>query len=227
MSDLLDLRSAFNASTEEFLALEHKHLSTSLLLNEERGEKRVNVFFALIAAVTAALGLNASLWQVANPAWIVLVASGVFLIYGLVTLRRLVNRNLHTTELLNGLRRIRAAFLWTYPDALEAVPFVPSEKPVLRERDGWGLEKAGFVEIVVITNCLLVGTSAGSILYVAGPPAPSRILTAAVAGLVSAAAAWFLQIRWIRTTYARNQAEDQEKRRDALRWWYEALQKAQ
>jgi hypothetical protein len=53
VSNALDDRSA------TLLMAEYEHLGASLLSNEETGEKRVDVFLTLIAAVTVAMGLAA------------------------------------------------------------------------------------------------------------------------------------------------------------------------
>jgi Flp pilus assembly protein TadB len=219
-TDLFELRGTYTDQTARFLLLEFQHLENSFLTNEEGGEKRVNMFFALIAAATAAVGLAAGAEGARLP-WIVLPASLALLAFGLLTLRRLMGRNIHTTELLNALRRIRGAFLWKHPEALRAIPFKPPEHPEVRQRDGWGPGKAGFVEVVAAANCILAAAGAVAGVLVVYP-GRAWILPGSVA-LAILFASWLCQLAWVKRVYRKQREKLRREEEAALRWWHEAL----
>jgi hypothetical protein len=227
-SDLRELPSHLEDPQIKLLMADYEHLTKSFHMNEEMGERRVNVFFGLIGAFTAALGL-ASDWFAtdADLAGAAAVASFALLAFGVVTLRRLMERNLVTTSYLNGLRRIRAFFVWQEPELANVLPFVPRTTPHVRRRgtkrnrDGkkgeerwWGLGKAGYLESAAAANCFLAAAGVGAPL--SQQTAVWWWLTLAA---VAAAATWLAQMSWARATYKSGTDKESIERREALEWW--------
>jgi hypothetical protein len=219
-TDLEDMRGGFTPETADFLKIEFQQLHNAFLSNEEGGERRVNIYFALIAAITAALGLvGSTLWTRTQFPVVLLVTAVIMLLFGLVTLRRLMGRNLHTTELINSLRRIRGAFLWAHPEALPVLPFVPAGDASLRDREGWGIGKAGFVEIIAFTNCIVVSVATGAALWLLEVDHESGLFLVVLGSISLAIMTWFAQLAWIKQVYRDIQQKDQTKRKEALDWW--------
>jgi len=132
-----------------------------------------------------------------------------------VTLRRIMERNIATTDYLNGLRRVRAAFIKAHPEILDALPFVPG-KARRRERDPWwGLGKAGFLEVVAATNCVVLALGVAGAVWLIWGFWP----IASVAALFVVPATWLGQMRWVGYVYANEMATKGEERSDALLAW--------
>jgi hypothetical protein len=191
-----------------FLLAEYEHLGASLLTNEDAGEKRVGVFLALIAAVTEAIGLGAERLRVdaSSLGWVVLISCVVLLLYGVTTLRRIMRRNVVTTTYLNGLRRIRAAFIWRYPKLIHVLTFLPGEQPEVRERrPWWGIGSAGFLEVVATTNSLLAACAVSAAIWLMEYGLPVIALAAPATVVLT----WLVQMRWSTWTYDKLRVEEE------------------
>jgi len=203
----------------EFLRLEYDNLAHALVVNEESGERRVNVFVGLVAAATAGLGLGAESLR-GEPtilASAIAILAGLLLVFGLATLRRVMERNLSTTEFLNGLRVIRASCILRDPDTLDVFPVVPDPTPILREKVDWLWGAAGYGEIVALANVALIAVGSAALFAVVGQSLPVAMLGASVASLVG----WLLQIEWTGRTYARGTIKRATNRRTAIDYWRE------
>ncbi len=216
--DILALPDRLDQPAVELLLTEYEHLGASLLANEETGEKRLTVFLTVVGASIAGLGLAAD--QLASqPGALVtamLVASLALLVFGLVVLRRVMERNVVTTEYVNGLRLIRAFFVRQQPELLRLLPLPPGPHPQPREKKPWwGIGKAGFLETLGATNCILAAVAAGAGAWLSRYPWPATLSLAVLA----AAAAWALQMRWAQRTYAALTAKRAADRREVLAWW--------
>lgn len=180
----------------------------------------MNVLVGLVAAVIAGLGLAADRF-VDDPrlfGWTAVGASVLLLGFGLMTLRRIMERNLATTDFLNGLRLIRIGFLLRDPAAVGLLPFMSSPDPLTRSK-GWGLGKAGFLETVALVNSVV---AAVAVAVVAGVTARDTIPWG-LAAPAAAMAAWVLQIAWSRRVYRNEAKQLGSQRQNALRWWIEEL----
>lgn len=95
-----------------FLGKEYDHLVSSLLANEESGEKRVSLFLTFVGVGSIALSIVAESagGSMGDAGWAVALIATLVLLVGLMTLQRTISRNLHTDELINGLGRIRGFF---------------------------------------------------------------------------------------------------------------------
>lgn len=216
MTDSDRLSEEFSAAQISLLMAEYDHLAESFLSNEAMGERRINVFFGLIGAVTAVIGLMADNFQTSvDLSRAVLVASLLLFAVGCATLRRLMERNLATTEFLNGLDRIRAFFAQGRPEFIEVLPFVPVPKHRRRvKKPWWGIGRAGYLEVTAIANCLLVGGGLVVWLWHVIEPAWAVALATIAALLI-----WLAQMGWVQVTYRRESTQRESARAKALEAW--------
>lgn len=93
----------------EFLVAEYGHLTEMFRWNEETGERRVSLILVLMTVVSAAAGVVADSVDVPNATKLRTMAVAIFslALLGLVTLARLVRRNVATDEYRFALDMIR------------------------------------------------------------------------------------------------------------------------
>ena len=213
--DLSHLPSSVTPEIRELITAEYEDLVASLRSNEELGERRLDVFLTVIAAVTAAIGLASSRFEDDQTTLIAiaLVAASVLLIFGLMTLRRVMVRNVTTTLYRNGLRRIRGFYLQHQPDAAMLLPYPPSEKPIPRKRGAlrprkesaddnkrtslWTLGTGGLLETVAAINCGLASFIIAAGVWLFG----AAVIISLVAALGAALGTWIAQMYWADETY--------------------------
>jgi hypothetical protein len=208
-------------ASREFLLSEYGHVSQAFLSNEESGERRLNVLVGLIAAVTAAIGLafEGRDRELRTLGFVAGASCAVLLVFGLATLRRIMERNLATDEYLEALRRIREFVAAQNRSVLEVLAFAPSRQPRAPRRvEVWHLHKAGLLEITAFTNCLL--TAAGSSATVAALGASWWLWVGVAVG--AAGTGWWLQMKWAIKVYALGTDERRSTRAEVLRSWDKA-----
>lgn len=231
--DLTDLPTAVNEDVLELIRGEYEDLKTARRSNEELGERRLDVFLTLIAAVTAAIGLASSRFEGDQTTLLAisLVAASLLLIFGLMTLRRVMVRNDTTTQYLNGLRRIGAFFLQDQPQASTLLPFPPKKESIPRKRSSlslpkesptnrkqtswWTLGTAGLLETAAAINCGLTGLIAAAAAWLLDAAIIISLLVAVVAGL----AAWIAQMHWADKTYEKLERKAKTDRQEVLDYW--------
>lgn len=149
----------------DFLLAEYNHMVESFLRNEESGEKRATFFVTLVGAAGGILGFVFGDKSSFLPLeWIpvaVAAVAAILLCFGILTVRRLVTRNIVTDEYKFALRALRRLFL-TPVDAA-SVPnafFNPYAPATDRSLNVWRIGKGGWLETVAFVNTLLMGTVA-------------------------------------------------------------------
>ena len=204
-------------ATVTLLMTEHEQLTASFLANEEMGERRVNIFIGVIAAVMTAVGFVAkgpgaeeTLPKVAAG------ASAVLLAFGLVTLRRVIERNLVTTEYLDGLCRIRLFFARQEPNLRPVLPYPPDEDPIVRERKS-GLRKGGHLQTVAVINCVLAALLMGTSIRSWNANSDHGWTIAFSLGAL--VLLWFLQMCWTDRHYKEGTAKRDRKRKESEAKW--------
>lgn len=154
--------------SSSFMQAEYEHHLSEFRRNEELGESRVNLFLAIITAV---LGGGAFLFIeamsdakghkfLANEIYLIIACAFVVaLLFGYVTLLRLVHRNLASSEELRASHRIKKYFtdrdpqIWNY---LYYKPYDNIPKREGRSKKGAIFGRGGFVETVMLINAILV-----------------------------------------------------------------------
>lgn len=187
-----------------FLLEEYKHLAESFLRNEELGERRFNFFIALTTAVIGALVAIPKVYDgEVDPIFFFFVLVAVFL-FGVVTLVRIIRRNMVTDEYLRRLGRIRRYFADRDPKIQLYLPYPPFDDQPQRKKEwkGWkkwymifSLGKGGLAEMVALVNSLIVAA-----LCVLLAISPSRVIIG-LSGLVGFTAAWIVQFIYIKHRY--------------------------
>lgn len=206
----------------EVLRAEFDHVASSLISNEESGERRVNILLGVIAAVIAALGVAADQLDGFNLLGAGAGASFVLFLLGLVTWRRAIQRNVATTEYLNALRRIRARWAWNDSTLAPVLSFVPTETEEVRTRNGlWGIGKAGVLETVVATNSLIVGVGVTCTFLLWENTGAAGVALAGGCGLLAAIIAWASMMCSTKRLYEELAEDRANSRAKALEFWAE------
>lgn len=202
------IRSQARNRLPDFFLAEYTHMVESLLRNEESGEKRATFFVTLVGAAGGILGFvfgeNPSIvpreWIPVTTA----VVATVLLCLGILTLRRLVTRNLVTDEYLFALRALRRLFL-TQDEAV-SVPnafFNPYHAARDRPLQLLGIGKGGWLETVAFVNALLMGIVAFASMVERDMDWPWQILIALVAGFI----VWMGQRAYAHRVISKNHAK--------------------
>lgn len=138
---------------------EYKHLCESYLSNEELGERRVNFFLTLTTAVIAAIvAIQKGVISVVDGKVDPILFGGLvaLLMFGIVTLMRIIRRNQATDRYLRGLAKLRKYFV-TEGEAAKYLVFNPyDEKPRHKKEKIFSLGTGGLVEMVALMNSLIV-----------------------------------------------------------------------
>ena len=186
----------------QLLLEEYKHLTDSLKENETMGERRLQFLFTL---VTAAFGGIAALMQLgrATPPVAVSVLAGFVLLFlfGLVTLERIVKRNVATDRYIDALNKIRGYFIMAegterYRQAFELY----SEASKTRKHPGlFSLRPGGLAQGTAVINSVVAGAAFGfSASHAHLAPACVFGGAAVLTGL-----AWLAQWLLVRERYAK------------------------
>jgi hypothetical protein len=144
--------------SKDFMLAEYGYHLEEYRRSEQLGETRLSLFLTIVTAVLGGSGLIAvystkdSIWT--PETWYILFfAYLATFLFGLLTLLRIIHRNIESTKNLHALNRIRRYFVDKDYDSL--VPFLtyfPYDDQPQRE---WRWIHGGLAENVVLTNALL------------------------------------------------------------------------
>jgi hypothetical protein len=156
------IRSRARTKLPDFLLAEYNHMVDSFLRNEESGEKRATFFVTLVGAAGGILGfVFGERSSIVSGKWIPVTAAAVaavLLCLGLLTVRRLVTRNIESDKYKFALRALRRLFLTQVEAAsLPNAFFQPYQSAEDRPRGVFGIGKGGWLETVAFVNALLMG----------------------------------------------------------------------
>jgi hypothetical protein len=193
----------------DFLLAEYQSHRDAFWHNEELGERRVDFFITLTTAVTAALairekGILASGSKV-DP--IFFYGLGAVLLFGFVTLVRIVRRNLVGHEHLRAIGRIRRYFADRDPQILRHLYYKPYDDRPQRGK-GWNelfsMGTGGLVETVSLVNSLIVAAlCALSVLFYPG-------WIVGLSGLIGFVAVWIVQFAYVKVRYDKGRPKADE-----------------
>jgi hypothetical protein len=197
--------------SEDFLLAEYQHLMNSFWQSEEVGESRVNFFITLTTAVITALvaiggnGIPVQDGEVDPIFFWALVAS---LLFGVVTLGRIIHRNLESHKYLRAANRIRRYFADRDQAILRYLYYGPYDDQPQRKKEWkkwykiFSLGTGGLVEMVALMNSLIVAALfALLIIWVFGNATSPIQVTIYLLGFVGGIAAWIIQSRYVRRRY--------------------------
>ena len=118
---------------KDLLLEDHKYFQTSFWKNEESGETRVRFYLTLVTAVLAAIATlitsdGASFFD-AHVLYITAISLISLLFFGVITLLRMIKRNVVTDEYKKGMDEVRKQFRLHYDVEGLLDDYKPFEKP--------------------------------------------------------------------------------------------------
>lgn len=177
----------------DFLLAEHEYLGDCFWRNSEVGERRVNFFITLVTAAIAALvGLTTSKQgglRAADIYFISIFALLALLLFGIVTLLRMIRRNLVSDEYKQAMEMIRSHFR-NLDERLQ------SYRPFTKGKS-LGLVTGGLVDMVTLVNSII----AAALAALLGFSHPGWVI--GLLGLIGFIVAWIVQFTYIKYRYGR------------------------
>lgn len=151
-----------SARLDNFLLVEYEHRSEALLRNEDSGDQRATFFVSVAAAAAAVLafafGGDRPIVQrdLVPPA--AAISAAMLFVFGLLTVRRIIERHIVTDRHIFALRSLRRAFVSremadAYPNAF----FKLYEAREPRKIEILSLGKGGWLQTVALINSILSG----------------------------------------------------------------------
>ncbi len=201
--------------SKEFMLKEYEHHMKEFERSEEVGEHRVNFFITLVTAVSGALGVLLFEGDDLNVAeeeinLILITVFLVLLIFGFLTLVRMVHRNLVSHKELRAMGRIRRYFVERDPDINKYLQYSPrDDKPVRKKkwRDIASMGTGGLVETVMLVNAFLAAVLTVQISKYFGDPLNSHFITVGISGFLFA---WTLQFIFVKVRYDKGRPKKSE-----------------
>lgn len=157
---------------EDFLIAEYNQLSEAFLNNEELGERRVNFFITL---TTAVIGAFVAIWKVSDvKVDKIFFLFGLFalLLFGIISLVRIIRRNLATDKYLRALGRIRRYFADEDPKKKPFLlfPLYDDKSRKTEWKDIKSFGTGGLVEMVEFINIVIFVAIIALALYIRSIP---------------------------------------------------------
>jgi hypothetical protein len=189
-------------ASADFLLAEYQSHMASYWRSEELGERRVNFFLTVTTAVVGALAIREQ--GITTPGGsadpIFFYALGAVLLFGLVTLVRIIRRNLNSHEYLRAAARVRRYFADRDEGILRYLYYKPFDDRPQRKKEWnelFSLRTGGLAETVALVNGLVVAALCA--LFVLSYPA----WVSGLAGVAGFVAAWILQFAYVKRRYER------------------------
>jgi len=175
----------------DFLLAEYEYLGDCFWRNSEIGERRINFFVTLVTAAIAALvalvtGKQGSL-RTAEVHFIAIFALLTLLAFGIVTLLRMIRRNLVSDEYKQAMAMIRNHFR-NLDERLSGY------QPLTRGKS-FALVTGGLVDMVLLVNSTIVA----ALVALLASFYPGWIIGVLV--LIGFTAAWIVQLMYVRHCY--------------------------
>jgi len=184
----------------DFLLAEYRSHLDSFWRSEELGERRVNFFITLTTAVLAALAIREKgiLVSGGKVDLIFFYGLGVLLLFGVVTLARIIRRNLVSHEYLRAVGRIRRYFTDKDQQILRHLYYGPYDDRPQRQKEWhqiFSLGTGGLVETVALVNGLIVAALCALLAL------PRSLWMGGLSGLVGFIAIWIVQFIYVKYRY--------------------------
>ena len=207
---------------ESLLFKEYEYLMRSFFASEELGERRVNFFITIAAAALAALvaltETGIPLLGVRIDPLFFLGGSMVLLLFGLITLMRIIHRNIETDMVKRGLDRIREKFVKEHDERIYHLAYNPYSKPSQHEiKKIFSLGTGGLVQMVALMNSV-IATVTGIWIVQFIAIVPDLILLISLYGLMSIGTflvTWAIQMKYVQKRYEKEMQTHLE-----IRWFF-------
>jgi hypothetical protein len=193
----------------DFLLNEYRSHKESFWKSEELGERRVNFFITVVTAILAALAIREKgvIDYTGKVHSIFFYGCAASLLYGWVTLVRLIRRNLESHKDLRAIGRIRHYFTEKNPEILKYL-YYESRDDVPYRKKKWieilSLGTGGLVETVSLINSVIFASICGLVSISLSLKFPFGM---AVGGFILA---WIAQFLYVKTKYHKGKPKDNE-----------------
>ena len=127
--------------------------------SEELGETRLNIYLTIVTAILGTsgyivyTGTTGSLETQLNDLWIIFFAFLATLMFGIITLLRMVHRDLYSSQKLRAANRIRRYFVERDRGIIRYLEFPPCDDQPPRK---WRTKNGGLVMTVLFLNSFLM-----------------------------------------------------------------------
>lgn len=201
-------------SSRDFMLEEYKHHFADFERSEEIGEHRVNFFITLVTAVFGAFGVLVGKlifengdFDITKYYLIINAALLAMLLFGILTLARVIHRNLVSDRELRAMGRIRRYFVEKDPEIYPFLYYKPRDDTPARKKEWKDLASfrtGGLVETVMLINSFIAAILMVLIIY---PPAKpyDQWMTAhpwlTAFGLSGIISAWTVQFIYVKFRY--------------------------
>jgi hypothetical protein len=192
------------ADVSAFMLAEYQRHLDGFWRSEELGERRLNFFLTIVTAVLGAIALaiDADVLLAGRIDPLIFYALTAILLLGLLTLARVVRRNLTSSAELRAAGRLRRYFVDRDPAISRYLYYKAYDDRPVRARE-WrqllSLGTGGYVETIALINAFVVATIALLAAIAMGVPPSLRGLSA----LAAAALAWITQFWYVKRRYDR------------------------
>lgn len=183
---------------------EYDYYAQAFRQSEEFGEKRVTSFLTLAAGAAAALGfiLGDKGLDWGRPDFIAIaVTAGTVWLFGQLTLARLVKRNVASDEYKEALAWVRAWFVERNDTVSAYLYHYTNKKPKSREVGVRKLVRGGWVEMMFVTNSLLLAVAASACAAAAGKLSKPEYLVPLLVAIASAVTLFVINVGYTKRRY--------------------------
>ena len=203
-NELYDNQEAF----KELLLAEYDYLTKTFLWNERLGEKRVSFFITIVTAgLTALIALTSDgTLPIDSQSAPILFSAGVLvlLLFGLITLKRIIVRNMKSDKVKKQLDNVRQYFVKPDSEEIKYLPFDPyNEKPVREPLHIFSLGTGGFLQTVALMNSIIIAISIIWLLHwiTLSPISLINNIILGVLGIIGFMISWACQILYAQKQY--------------------------
>jgi hypothetical protein len=226
-----------NKQIIEFLQKEYDNLTQLITENEQLGERRIQFFLSLVGVVTTLIGIfgiselnfdfkkdeNKQKFQI-----IIIIFTIVIMIlipFGIMTLKRLINRNIITDRRILDLEYIRNYFKkYASTELKKYFPFQEydfNRCRTLEWKEIFLTKGGGLIETVALINSIIGGLISGAIVFFVILQTSKNILDNSIIYyiififIVTCIVIWILQFCYVKNEYAKectNRKKELKKR---------------
>lgn len=212
-----------NEDFKKLLFKEYDYLTNIYISNENLGENRVNIFLALTSAVLAIFAVISGsditlIGDEVDPKFLFVASITLFalLLFGLITLQRIITRNLETTRYVNKLDNIRQYLVDEKEKLkLKALAYNPyKERKVRKLEKIFSFDRGGLLQTMALMNCIIIVGLAISLLSLMHLEFTNNILIVIYIIIVVPVflGSWIIQMMYTRNKYDEETKKKEEKK---------------
>ena len=203
-NELNDDKKAF----KELLLAEYEYLTKTFLWSESLGEKRVSFFITLVTAgLTVLLALTSDgTLPIDSQSAPILFGAGVLvlILFGLITLRRIIERNINTDKVKEQLDTLRQYFVKQDSKEIKYLPFDPySIEKKRKPLRVFSLGTGGLLQTIALINSIIIAVSIIWLLHwiALSPISLINNIMLGISGIIGFMITWTCQILYAKNQY--------------------------